>query len=89
MFRALAARPNYLAADRPDKMYAIKEICRCMAKATQGAWKKLKRFGRYLPGNSRTISKYEWQGSGPEVLGLADSDWAGCRVTGKSTNGEP
>ena len=27
-FRALAARANYLAADRPDIIFAAKEVCR-------------------------------------------------------------
>ena len=30
-YRKIAARANYLAADRPDIMYAVKEICRWMA----------------------------------------------------------
>ena len=38
-YRALAARANYLAADRTDIMYAVKEICRSMAAPTRGAWK--------------------------------------------------
>ena len=42
-FRSVAARRNYIAADRPDLMYAVKCICRQMAKPTVGAWKKLKR----------------------------------------------
>ena len=31
-FRSMAARANYLAADRVDMMYSTKEICRGMAK---------------------------------------------------------
>ena len=31
-FRSVAARRNYIAADRPDLMYAVKCICRQMAK---------------------------------------------------------
>ena len=31
--------------------------------------------------------KYDWQGHEREVTGYSDSDWAGCRVTGKSTSG--
>ena len=31
--------------------------------------------------------KYGWQGHEHEVTGYSDSDWAGCRVTGKSTSG--
>ena len=47
-FRALAARANYLAADRPDVMFAAKEVCRLMAKPTDVAMGALKRMGRYL-----------------------------------------
>ena len=52
-----------------------------------GSRENMKRWDRYLLGNSRTISKYEWQGNEPEVVGFSDSDWAECRVTGKSTSG--
>ena len=39
-FRAVAARANYLSADRPDVQYAVKEICRRMAKPVEGDWQK-------------------------------------------------
>ena len=34
-YRGIVARANYLAADRPDLMYATKEVCRGMAKPTK------------------------------------------------------
>ena len=86
-FRGLAARANYLAADRTDIMYATKEICRHMAAPTAGALKNLKRFGRYLLGNVMLTTRYQWQGDESEITGYSDSDRAGCRVTGKSTSG--
>ena len=86
-YRAIAARANYLAADRPDVMYSVKEICRGMANPTRAHWHKLKRLGRYLVGSGRTVMKYDWQGHESEVTGYSDSDWAGCRVTGKSSSG--
>ena len=49
-FRAVAARANYLSGDRPDIQYAVKEICRRMAKPVKGDWEKLIRLGRYLKG---------------------------------------
>ena len=59
-----------------------------MATPTAGAWKKIKRIGRYLKGRPRTVLKYAWQGQEEEeVEGYTDSDWAGCRTTGKSTSG--
>ena len=35
-YRGIAARANYLAADRADIQYAVKEICRGMATPTRG-----------------------------------------------------
>ena len=61
-YRALSARANYLAGDRTDIMYAVKEICRHMASPTVSAWRKLKRLGRYHKGNARLAVKYPWQG---------------------------
>merc|ERR1712086_1148632 len=76
-FRSIAARCNYIAADRPDLMFAVKCMCRQMAKPSFGAWKKLKRVGRYLVGKSRSILKYDWQGRETLVDGYTDSDWRG------------
>ena len=47
-FRAVAARANYLSGDGPDIQYALKEICRRMAKPFKTDWEKLIRLGRYL-----------------------------------------
>ena len=47
-FRAVAARANYLQADRPDIQYAVKEICRRMAKPVVSDWQKLVRLARHL-----------------------------------------
>ena len=87
IFRKIAARCNYISADRPDIMYSVKEVCRGMAKPTVGGWKKLKRIGRYLIGKTRASISYKWQGREEEIDGYTDSDWAGCRATGKSTSG--
>ena len=76
-YRSIAARANYLASDRPDLMYAVKELCRGMAKPTKLHWHKLKRLGRYLLENRRTILRYDWQGHEQEITGYSDSDWAG------------
>ena len=45
-FRALAARLNYLAGDRPDLLVASKCICKNMARPHSEDW--LKRVGPYL-----------------------------------------
>ena len=86
-FRAVAARANYLAADRPDIQYAVKEICRKMSKPAKGDWQKLIRLGRYLKGAPRCVLEYRWQDPTVAPSGYSDSDWAGGRRTGKSTSG--
>jgi len=83
----VAARANYLAADRPDVEYAVKEICRKMCKPAEGDWQKLIRLGRYLKVAPRCVIEYPWQTEGMLPTGYSDSDWAGCRTTGKSTSG--
>ena len=85
----MAARSNYLAADRPDIQYAVKEICRRMAKPVESDWKKLVRLARYLRGSPRLVWTYGWQeaADGLAPSGYSDSDWAGDRTTGKSTSG--
>merc|ERR1711981_257418 len=50
-------------------------------------WHRLKRLGRYLVGSGRAALKFDRQGHESEVTGYSDSDWAGCRVTGRSTSG--
>ena len=60
-FRAVAARANYLSADRPDIQYAVKEVCRRMAKPVEGDWQKLARLGPYLRGAPRCVMEYRWQ----------------------------
>ena len=86
-FRSIGARANYLSQDRPDIAYAVKEVCRSMSSPTIGSMKALKRLGRYLIKHPRMVFRYDWQGREPEITAFSDSDWAGCRTTGKSTSG--
>ena len=58
MYRACAARANFLAQDRADIQYATKEVCRGMAKPTQADMVKLKRVVRYLKDSPRAV--YVW-----------------------------
>ena len=86
-FRAAAARANYLALDRPDIQYAVKEVCRGMAKPRKRDWRKLKRLARHLVSHPRTVLRYDWQEGQAGLDGFTDSDWAGCARTAKSTSG--
>ena len=58
-----------------------------MAKPTMKGWKQSKRLVRDLIMNPITILEYPLQSRESELEGFSDSDWAGCRRTGKSTSG--
>ena len=86
-YREVVARANYLAQDRFDLQFAVKEACRGMCNPCRGDVKKLRRIARYLIDNPRLIVQYRWQAAGQGVRAYTDSDFAGCRRTAKSTSG--
>ena len=54
-FRALAARLNYHAGDRPDLLFSSICICKNVARHRSEDWQALKRVGRYLKGATRMV----------------------------------
>ena len=86
-YRAIAARLNYLSADRPDLQYAAKEACRDMASPTDGSWRRLIRIARYLLGSPRLVWMYNLQEEIEVAEAFSDANWAGCRQSRKSTSG--
>ena len=74
-FRGLAARANFLAADRPDIVYSAKEICRFMAKPIELAVQALKRLGRYRKTDPRMVSSLPFQ-TASTIEVNSDPDWA-------------
>ena len=86
-YRALAARANYLAQDRPDIQFAVKEIARRMATPRMNDWLLLKRLARYLVGVPRGVLRFVWQDTPSVIDAYVDADWAGCKRTCRSTSG--
>ncbi len=86
-YRALAARANYLAQDRPDIQFAVKEIARRMATPRMNDWLLLKRLARYLVGVPRGVLRFVWQDTPSVIDAYVDADWAGCNRTCRSTSG--
>ena len=86
-YRAITARCNYNAPDRPDIAYTVKEFARRMSKPTKGDWLRLKRLRRYLLGRPRLQQVYPWQEAQTTLKVYTDADWAGCRETRKPTTG--
>ncbi len=85
-YRAVVARANYLASDRPELQYSAKEACRWMSSPTETSLNALKRLGRYVAGHRRLVYHYPWQVV-DRVDTYSDTDWAGCPKTRKSTSG--
>ncbi len=85
-YRAVVARANYLAADRPELQFSSKEACRWMSAPTELSLGALKRLGRYLSEHRRLVFKYPWQ-TADKVEVYSDTDWGGCAKTRKSTSG--
>ena len=86
VFRALAARSNYLAQDRIDLQFAAKEICRFMSSPTVASQGALKRLGRFIIGHKRAVYKYPFQRA-DHIDVYSDTDWSGCPRTRRSTSG--
>ena len=87
LYRAITARINFLAQDRSDLQFASKECSRRMAAPRIKDWLLVKRVGRYLAGRPRAVSTFKWQDPTNMITAYADSNWAGCRDTRKSTSG--
>ena len=86
-YRAITARANYLAQDRSDIQYAVKELCRRMSDPDEECWARLRRLGRYLRGRSRAVTKFPWQATTWIQDVYSDANWAGCKTSRKSTSG--
>ena len=86
-FRGIAARLNYLAPDRPEIQYAVKEAARALSSPRLCDWGILKKLGRYLTFRPRAVIVFEWQKAQGQLDGYTDSDWSGCGTTSKSTSG--
>jgi hypothetical protein len=86
-FRAMAARANYLAQDRSDIQFSVKEISRHQANPSVQGMAKLKRLGRYLTRASRWITSFNYQRNAGVLTAWVDTDFAGCKKTRRSTSG--
>ena len=87
LYRALAARANYSAIDRPDLAFATKELCRGFTTPTKLSIEKLKHLARYVIHHPRVVWKFDRQPSVAELCCYAVTDFAGCMQTRRSISG--
>ena len=87
MYRAVAARINFLAQDRAELLFAAKEDSRHMSAPCKGDLGPIKRIGRFLLGRPKSVTLYAWQDVPNGITAYTDSNWAGCTRTRKSKRG--
>ena len=58
LYRGVEARFNYIAPDRPDIAYAVKESARGMSAPRASAMRTLRNIGKYLICSPRLVSKF-------------------------------
>jgi hypothetical protein len=85
-YRAACGKLQYASPRRPDVLYTLKELGRQLQNPRECDWKLLKHLCRYLKGTFDLALVMRSNGDTSKVTGQADSDWAGCRATRKSTS---
>ena len=83
-FRFMAARCDFIAADRIDIQFECKEVCSRMSAPCASDWKMLKKRVKSYP---RLLLQYKYQEPPLSMDAIVYTDFAGCRRTRKSTNG--
>jgi len=86
-YRSSVARAIYLSQDRPDILYAVKELSRNQCNPTERDTQAVKRLARYLIGCPRLVQRFEYQEYNNQVQAWVDTDFAGCEKTRRSTSG--
>ena len=85
--RRTAAKLNFLALDNPMIAFASKEASRTISSPKQGEEVKLRRILRFLRKRPTTTNRFEWHDYPGVLTKYTDSDWAGCKLTRRSTSG--
>ena len=75
-----------VAQDRSDFQFSLKELAGSMSSPTRGAWKGFLKLGKYLQNQCRSGCRYPYQDYLKELTVWTDTDYAGCKMTRKSTS---
>ena len=94
LYRTAVGKLLWATPVRPDISFAVKELSRSLQSPTQQDEKQLKHVLRYLKGSLQYTTclqpprkRVVEQASTIEIQAFADSDWAGCAKTRRSTSG--
>ena len=89
----MVGKLQWMTYTRPDIGFATKELARSLTQPTTADQQKLKHLLRYIKGTQhykqyvRPTTKTPTSEAAPDIQVFADSDWAGCAATRKSTTG--
>ena len=86
--RSVVGALLYLSHDRGDASYAVRLLEKDLCTPNMDSWRRMKRVVRYLY-HTRDLATYYPYGDGKplkDLLVYTDSDWAGDKVTRKSTS---
>ena len=86
-FRSVAALINFIAPDRADIQYAVKEFLRAMSEPGELDLARLKRILRDLKGKPKVSLKFPFGPAEDTIQVYVDADFAGCQTSRKSTCG--
>ncbi len=87
MFRAVAARVNYLGQGRMDMQFTAKEVSRFMANPEEQHWRAAKILARYLKDSRRVVIECKFQKLPEKVVVWSDTVFVGFKRTRRSTGG--
>ena len=94
LYRTAVGKLLWATPVRPDVSFAVKELSRSLQSPTQQNEKQLKHVLRYLKGSLQYTTclrpprkRVVEQASTIVIQAFADSDWAGCTKTRRSTSG--
>lgn len=87
LYRSAIGSLMYLAVGtRPDISFAVCRLAQFCESPTTKLWIRVKRIMRYLRGTYKLGIRYMGDEE-LELIGYSDSDWAGCKLSRKSTSG--
>lgn len=85
-FRSIVGALQYLTLTRPDLSLAVNVVCQHMHAPTIAHFQMVKRILRYVRG-TLDLHLFLRSRSSLDLFAFADADWAGCKLTRRSTTG--
>ncbi|KAD5960655.1 hypothetical protein E3N88_12127 [Mikania micrantha] len=86
LYRCMIGSLMYLTASRPDIMFATCVCARFQATPKESHLIAVKRIFRYLQG-TQSLGIWYSTGQSCKLVAFSDSDYAGCKLSRKSTSG--